>query len=158
MTMHSAAAIAGRLLAIGLSASIVTGCFDLERKSTTTAPTGSTSLAALLGNWSSSSMLPSAQSCSNFQWSVTEQTGTSASGTFSGTCPGGLVLAGSATGTLLGSTVSWTASGNATAPGLPACAFTLTGNAFLENDTVRVPYTGQTCLGPVSGEEVFKRR
>ena len=138
-------------------ATFAAGCFNLERKSTITAPTDAQSLAALLGNWTSSSVLPSADSCTDFSWQVTEQTGSSASGTFQGTCPGGLALTGTAQGTLLGSTVTWTASGNATAPGLPTCAFTLNGTALLEGSTIRVPYSGQTCLGPVQGEEVFTR-
>jgi hypothetical protein len=138
-------------------AAFAAGCFNLERKSTITAPTDPQSLAALLGNWTSSSVLPSADSCTDFSWQVTEQTGNSASGTFQGTCPGGLALTGTAQGTLLGSTVTWTASGNATAPGLPTCAFTLSGTALLEGSTIRVPYSGQTCLGPVQGEEVFTK-
>ncbi len=134
------------------------GCFSVDHKSTLTAPSDPQTLAALLGSWTSSAMLPSADTCTNFSWEVTEQTGNSAAGTFSGTCPGGLRLTGTARGTLLGSTVTWTANGNATASGLPACAFTLNGTAYLEATTIRVPYTGQTCLGPVQGEEVFRRK
>ena len=137
---------------------LAAGCFSLEHKSTVTAPTDAQSLAALLGSWTSSPVLPSADTCTDFSWEVTEQTGNSAAGVFSGTCPGGLRLTGTARGTLLGSTVTWTADGNATASGLPACAFTLNGTAYLEGSTIRVPYTGQTCLGPVKGEEVFRRK
>ena len=136
---------------------VTSGCFSLERTTTVTAPTDAASLAALLGNWTSATGLPSVQSCTDFSWNVTEQSSNSASGTFSATCPGGLTLAGTAQGTLLGSTVSWTASGNATKSGLPSCAFTLNGTAHLDGDTIRVPYTGTTCLGPVQGEEVLRR-
>lgn len=139
-------------------AALTSGCLSLERKSTVTAPSDAQGLAALLGSWTSSPVLPSADTCTNFSWEVTEQTGNTAAGTFRGTCPGGLTLAGTAQGTLLGSTVTWTATGNATATGLPSCAFTLNGTAYLESTTIRVPYTGQTCLGPVKGEEVFHRK
>jgi len=146
-------------LAIAAALAIVsTGCFEFTRQSTLTAPSDLQSLSILLGTWSSASVLPSAESCTDFQWNVTEQSGSSASGTFRATCPGGLTLAGTAQGTMLGSTVSWTANGNATAPGLPSCAFTLTGTAHIEGSTIRVPYTGQTCLGAVKGEEVLQKR
>jgi len=137
---------------------VAAGCFSIDHKSTVTAPSDPQTLTALLGSWTSSPVLPSADTCTNFSWEVTEQTGNSAAGTFSGTCPGGLRLTGTARGTLLGSTVTWTANGNATAAGLPSCAFTLDGTAYLEATTIRVPYTGQTCLGPVQGEEVFHRK
>jgi len=143
-------------LALALAV-LASGCFSLEHKGSVTAPTDPQTLAALLGNWTSSPVLPSADTCTNFSWEVTEQTANSATGTFGGTCPGGLTLTGTARGTLLGSTVTWTANGNATASGLPSCAFTLNGTAYLEAATIRVPYTGQTCLGPVQGEEVFRR-
>ncbi len=147
---------------VGLAAATVlalgaAGCIGIEHKTTVTGPSNATDLGALLGSWTSSSVMPSPQSCSNFQWSVTDQQGTSASGTFSATCPGGLTLAGTAQGTLLGNTVSWTANGNATAPGLPSCAFTLTGTAVINGNQITVPYTGQTCLGAVQGEETLNR-
>lgn len=144
-------------LALALAV-VAAGCFSVDHKSTVTAPSDPQTLAALLGSWTSSPVLPSADSCTDFSWEVTEQTGNSAAGTFSGACPGGLRLTGTARGTLLGSTVTWTANGNATASGLPSCAFTLNGTAYLEATTIRVPYTGQTCLGPVQGEEVFRRK
>jgi hypothetical protein len=44
-------------------------------------------------------------------------------------------------------------------PGIPSCPFTLTGNGAIEDNgnTLRMPFTGQTCLGPVSGTEVMRR-
>ena len=146
-------------LTIALAMAVLaSGCFSLERKSTVTAPSDAQGLAALLGSWTSSPVMPSVDTCTDFSWEVTEQTGNSAAGIFGGTCPGGLRLTGTARGTLLVSTVTWTADGTATASGLPACAFTLNGTAYLEGSTIRVPYTGQTCLGPVKGEEVFHRK
>lgn len=133
------------------------GCLELERKSTLAGPTQLTDLRSLLGTWSSASVVPSPESCTDFTWEVTEQSGNTASGNFSATCPGGLKVAGTARGTMLGSTISWTATGAATAAGLPSCAISLTGTAYLETDRIRVPYSGQTCLGAVKGEEILRR-
>jgi len=146
------ALVAAAVLAAGASA-----CLGVEHKTTVTAPSTASGLGALLGTWTSASVVPSAQSCSNFQWAVTEQQGSTASGTFSATCPGNLTLSGNAQGTMLGNTVTWTATGNATAPGMPSCAFTLNGTAVIDGSQIHVPYTGQTCLGPVQGEEVMNR-
>ena len=133
------------------------GCLDFEHKSSLAGPTQISDLKSLLGTWSSASVLPSVDSCTDFKWEVTEQSGNTASGNFSATCPGGLKVAGRASGTQLGAVISWTATGSATAPNLPSCAISLTGNAYLEVDRIRVPYSGQTCLGAVKGEEVLKR-
>lgn len=133
------------------------GCLELERKSTLAGPTQLTDLRSLLGTWSSASVVPSPESCTDFTWEVTEHSGNTASGNFSATCPGGLKVAGTARGTMLGSTISWTATGAATAAGLPSCAISLTGTAYLETDRIRVPYSGQTCLGAVKGEEILRR-
>lgn len=144
------------LLLAGLTMLLSAGCLDFERKSSL-APS-STGASALVGNWTSSNIIPSPTTCTDFKWDVTEQTGVSASGNFSATCAGSLKLTGSARGTLAGSTVSWSANGTAQAADLPSCAITLTGTAELTTDSIRVPYTGQTCLGPVSGVENLKRR
>ena len=143
---------------LALAAAIAAaGCLEFTHQESLTSPTSMSDLKSLLGTWSSSPVLPSAESCSNFRWEVTEQSGNSASGKFSATGPGGLKGSGTARGTQLGSVISWTATGSATAPGLPSCAISLTGNAYLETTQVRVPYTGTTCLGTVKGEEVLKR-
>jgi hypothetical protein len=141
-------------VAVALAA---TGCFGFEHKSTVTAPTGS-GVAALLGNWTSSNIIPSASACTDFKWNVTEQTGNSASGSFSATCANDLKLTGTAQGTLSGSLVNWTAQGTATAAGLASCGITLSGTAELGADSIRVPYAGETCLGHVSGVEVLRKR
>jgi hypothetical protein len=134
----------------------VSGCIGFERKSTL-GPTA-TGISALLGNWSSSNLIPAASSCSDFKWSVTDQTSTSASGSFSATCAGDLRVSGTARGQLSGSTITWNAEGNASAPGLTSCAISLTGTAELQTDSIRVPYSGDTCLGKVSGVETLRRR
>jgi len=142
------------LIAVCLVAS--SACFGYER--TSTLGPSSTGIAALLGSWTSSNVVLSASSCSDFKWDVTQQTGNTASGTFSATCAGALKVAGNANGTLSGSTVTWDAQATASVPGLPSCAISLTGTAELGVDSIRVPYSGDTCLGKVSGVENLKKR
>lgn len=132
------------------------GCFGYERKSNLTGPTA-TGIGALLGSWSSSSVIPSPSTCTDFKWNVTEQTSTTAKGSFSATCASELRLNGVAEGTLNGSSIAWSASGTASAPGLPSCGISLTGTAELGVDSVRVPYSGDTCLGKVNGVEILRR-
>ena len=116
-------------------------------------------MGALMGNWvSASSVIPSSSTCSDFTWNATEQTGTTAKGSFSATCAGALKVAGTAQGTLSGSVVAWTANGTATAPALPSCGITLAGTAELGANSIRVPYSGDTCLGKVSGVEILNKR
>lgn len=131
-------------------------CLGFERKSTVTGPSAS-GLSTLMGNWSSSNIIPAPGTCTDFKWNVAEQTGTSAKGSFSATCAGDLKLQGTAQGTLSGSVINWSAQGTGTAPGLPSCDISLTGTAELALDSVRVPYSGNTCLGKVNGVEVLKR-
>jgi hypothetical protein len=144
-----------RALALSIVAASATACFEFEHKSAL-GPTA-TGIGALSGNWSSSNLIPSPSTCTDFQWNVTDQTTTSAGGSFSATCAGDLKLSGSARGVLSGSTITWTAQGNATAPGLTSCTISLTGTAEIDVDTVRVPYSGDTCLGKVSGVETLRR-
>ena len=147
-------------LQLGLCAALAavsTACIGFERKSTVTGPSAG-GLGTLMGNWSSSSLVPSPASCTDFKWNVTEQTGATAKGSFSATCAGDLRLSGTAQGTLQsGSTINWSAEGLASGPGLPSCAITLAGTAEIGVDSVRVPYSGSTCLGPVSGTEILRR-
>jgi hypothetical protein len=141
--------------AVSMMAALSTACLEFEHKSTL-GPT-TTGIGALSGSWSSTNIIPSPSTCSNFQWNVTDQTATSAGGSFSATCAGDLKLTGTARGVLSGSVITWTAQGNATAPGLTSCAITLTGSAELTTDSIRVPYSGDTCLGKVTGVEDLKR-
>ena len=62
--------------------------------------------------------VPSPGICTDFKWNVTEQTDDVAKGSFSATCAGNLKLTGTAEASLSGSTIAWSAQGNATAPGL----------------------------------------
>ena len=134
---------------------------------TPAAPTpaaGSTAQPAMTGLWSSAaaaSLLPTPSSCGNFQYQITSQTATTVNGTFSATCGGGLTVTGSGSGVLnaAGTVIAVTASGVGTAPGIPTCAFTLSGDGTIEDNgnTLRLPFTGTTCLGPVSGTEVLRK-
>lgn len=147
------------VLAIALSGTVAAGaCVGYENKTTVAGPTGTT-VTSLMGNWvSASSVIPSASTCADFKWNATEQTASGAKGSFSASCAGDLKVAGTAEGTLSGSVVTWSAAGNATAPGLPSCAITLSGTAELGTNSIRVPYKGDTCLGKVSGVEVLDRK
>jgi hypothetical protein len=134
------------------------GCAGFEHTSTTSSPSP-TGVAALMGNWASaSSVIPSASTCSDFKWNATEQTATTAKGSFSATCAGDLKVAGTAQGTLSGSVISWSADGTATAASLVSCPISLTGTAELGANSIRVPYSGDTCLGKVSGVEILNKK
>lgn len=147
---------ASLITALSLAAGLTTGCIGFERKSSL-GPSGS-GAAALLGNWTSGSLIPQPGQCSDFKWDVSEQTGSSAAGSFSATCAGDLKINGTAQGTLSGSVITWTAQANASVPGMPTCAISLAGTAELLVDSIRVPYSGTTCLGPVSGIETLRKR
>jgi hypothetical protein len=142
---------------VWIGAAVASGCIGYERRSTVS-PTV-TGTAALLGRWSSSSVsaLPTPSTCTNFRWNVTEQTGNTASGTFTATCAGNLEVNGTAHATLSGNNVTWNAAAAASVPDLPSCPITLNGTAELGVDSIRVPYSGDTCLGKVSGVEVLKK-
>lgn len=133
------------------------GCFDFEHKSTLTGPSNN-SVSGLLGNWTSSNLIPAPGTCTDFKWNATELTSTSAKGSFSATCAGDLKLQGTAEGTLSGNVITWKAQGNASAPGLPSCDITLTGTAEILVDSIRIPYSGDTCLGKVNGIESLRKR
>jgi hypothetical protein len=135
------------------------GCVGYENKTVTTGPS-STGVAALMGNWASASasVIPAPSTCTDFKWNPTEQTATSAKGSFSATCAGDLKVTGTATGTLTGTTITWAANANAATPATPTCAIMLAGTAELGVDSIRIPYGGTTCLGPVSGVEILNRK
>ena len=143
-------------LAMSLVALSAAGCFDFEH--TSSLGPSATGISALLGNWTSSNLIPSQSTCTDFKWNVTQQTNVTAAGSFSATCANDLKLTGTASGALNGSTIEWSAQGNATAPGLTSCTITLAGTAELTLDSIRVPYSGDTCLGKVSGVENLKRK
>jgi hypothetical protein len=91
-------------------------CFGYERGKSPTSPSAAGS-GSLMGNWTSSSLIPTPSTCADFKWNVTEQTATAARGSFSATCANDLKLTGTAQGSLSGSTIDWSAQGVANAPG-----------------------------------------
>ena len=148
-----------RAVALLTAALASSACFDFG---TRTSPSPTTS-QVLGGSWTTVQSLPGVtgslqDSCVDFRWAVTEFTGTSGAGTFRATCLGNVQVSGSARGTLSGTTVNWSATATGTVPGLPPCAISLTGTATLEsNNRIRIPYSGTTCFGPVSGTEIIGR-
>jgi hypothetical protein len=133
------------------------GCIGFERESTLLGPDAVGS-NALMGAWSSTNIIPTPNACTDFKWNVSEQTNTSAKGSFSATCAGELKITGTAQGAFTSAgAISWSAQGNATAPGLTTCGIALSGTAELTTDSIRIPYSGTTCLGAVSGVENLRR-
>ena len=144
------------LVVLSIGAASAAGCVGVERQSGLPGPSA-IGVSALMGNWTSASIIPSPGACGNFKWNASEQTATTAKGTFSATCAGDLNFTGAAEGTLNGSVINWKANGNATGPGITACAISLTGTAELGTSSIRIPYQGTTCLGAVSGTETLRR-
>ena len=138
----------------------LSGCVGYSNKTSMTAPGPSSTVAALMGNWASASasVIPAPSTCTDFKWNPTEQTSTSAKGSFSASCAGDLKVSGTASGTLSGNTISWGANANAATPSQPTCQVLLAGTAELGVDSIRIPYAGTTCLGPVSGVEILNKK
>lgn len=106
-------------------------------------PNAPTPLATLVTDtWRSafgSPRLPTASDCTEIEWTVTQQHGSTYTGEFSATCAAGVQL-----------------DGTATLPGAASCAFTLTGTVRLKDEATRVDYSGNTCLGSISGTELLE--
>jgi hypothetical protein len=152
------------LACVTAAALVLVGCVGFEHTSNITTPTSATTSDALMGTWqsvqdASSGIIPNPNTCTNFGWTPSSQTATSATGAFTATC-NGVVYTGIASGTLSGTNVAWNATGMATGSGLPQspCTITLTGTAQLAANSITVPYTGTTCAGPVSGTQVLYKK
>jgi len=157
-----------------LAAACVAGACGFEHKAGVLAPTdtsaSSTSAtqnvtASMVGTWSSQTTLaptlPDPKSCGNFLWTVTGQTATSINGTFSLACGEGVIVSGTASGTLMNSTtVNLTATGTGSMPGIPSCPFSINsvGTITDNNTALTIPYSGTTCLGPMHGTETLRKR
>lgn len=147
------------LAVFALVASVSAGCFEFSRSaSSITAPGSSVlSVSTLAGTYRSINSIPSPDSCTNFAWSVTEKTANSARGNFSASCQNNtLAVAGTAQGTQTGNNIVFQVNATATSAGV-ACAISISGTAVVETNQVRVPYTGTSCFGNVSGTEILKR-
>jgi hypothetical protein len=138
----------------------LTGKKDKDSETTTspTSPSGSTSMDAFAGTWSSSTASTPASGCGNVKYTVTPTTATSAAVSFTATCASNITVNGSGAGTLSGSTIDWSASG-LVAQGGVNCPFTFTNSkAALGTDgQIAVNYNGNVCGIPVSGTEMVKK-
>ena len=145
------------VIVLSLASAAASACAGFEHKSSLTEPTAAGN-NSLLGSWTSSQLIPTPSTCTDFKWTVSEQTGNSAKGSFSASCPGDLKFTGTAQGVMTSPTaITWSADANATAPGLTSCALKLTGSATIGVDSIIIPYSGDTCLGKVSGIETLKK-
>ncbi len=160
------------LLALALGASTLgtVGCIEHTREvllpagpsevPSPAAPAPAAGGGALTGLWASQGVegIPASWDCSAFQWNITSQTPTSIAGTFSAVCSGVLTVSGNASGQLIGNDVPFEVTGGAALGGVNICPFSLRGTGHIEgNDAIRIPYTGDTCFGPVHGEETLRR-
>jgi len=161
------------LLALLAATSMLSGACAVDSKSellvpTTPAPTAPSiptiptipaPSGSLGGIWVSEGVtVPAPGSCNNFQWQVTSATSTSLAGTFSATCGGNITVTGNASGRLEGTSVPLAVAGTATYAGAISCDFSLTGTGtIVNNNTITIPYSGTTCLGPVSGTQTLSR-
>ena len=139
-------------LALALSGS---SCLDMFKNSPTS-PSAVTA-SAFGGSWASVAASTVAQTCTSFQWAVTDVSLAGVSGTWSAVCYGTVQVSGTAAGTLDGDKLNWTATGTGTAPNAGSCPVALAGSATLEGNQIRVPYSGTTCLGPVAGTEILRK-
>lgn len=140
-----------------LSAVIASGCANLFN-SGQESPTTPTSTGLSTGQWSSIATATSTTACTDFKWTITEISGASARGTFTAKCLGNMQVAGTAHGTLTVDTVSWAAEATGTTPQLQTCPISLTGTAQFDGTQIRIPYSGTTCLGPISGAEILRKK
>jgi hypothetical protein len=128
---------------------------------TTTTNTNTTGASSLVGTWASAvPAVPTATSCTDFNFVIATQTATNIFGTFPATCGGGLTINGNLSGLInsASNTVVVTATGVVNQP-VPNCSFTLNGTGTLIDGgyTLTIPFTGTTCAGPVSGTEVLHK-
>lgn len=149
------------------------GC-SFERGGTSALPTsptgGSPQASPLKGRWTASttSGLASATqgasaadlghlNCTQIVWTANDQQddGT-VSGLFTAVCSNGMQLAGSATGTVNGSSATITGSGNGQLNGT-GCSFSISSNGTIEGEQIRFPYVANTCLGTYSGTTFMAR-
>ncbi len=145
------------LTALLVAALAGAGCNLIKDSTQSTAPSA-TGPEALSGTWASVSSTTTLQdTCTDFKWLVTDVKDNTGSGSFSATCFGDMIVTGTASGMLSGSTLSWTVTAIGTSPSAPNCPISLNGTAEFDNNQIRVPFSGTTCLGPVSGTEILRK-
>ncbi|SRR5216684_3858465 len=148
-----------------LACAMATGCDLLSKKDQAASPTSPTSpttptttVDAFAGTWASITASTPPTGCGNLKYTVTPTTASSANVTFAGTCAGNINVTGSGAGTLVGSTINWSANGLVGQGGVN-CPFTFTNSkATMDaSNQVVVNYTGTVCGIPVSGTETVKK-
>jgi hypothetical protein len=131
-------------------------CGDLLGIRSQTGP--SLAIDGLTGSWASvasATSLPN--TCTDFKWTISDVSSSSASGTFTATC-GIVAVAGTAGATTgSGSTINWTVDATGTTSSGIECPIALSGTAVLETAQIRITYSGTTCAGPVTGTEILRR-
>jgi hypothetical protein len=124
-----------------------------------TIPSGSG--GSLTGTWASEVPLelPASWACGSFQWNVTSQTDDSIAGDFYAVCAGVVTVTAAGSGQRHNETdFSLQVSGTAVLQDVILCPFAITGTGHLEDaDTLNIHYSGETCLGPVQGDETLRR-
>ena len=152
-----------KLLAATLAAAVVgAGCnpeslLSSVTKPSTTSTSSQTGVQALSGTWSSVAPATVANTCTSFKWNVTDITGDTGSGSFTAQCFNNMTINGTASGKMSGDTINWTATAVGTSPSIDSCPISLSGTATMDNNQIRVPFTGTTCLGNVSGTEILRK-
>jgi hypothetical protein len=154
--MNRTSSVFMTLVALSIGAG---GC-AIQHSADTMAPSSaSSSTPWFVGTWKSSVVsAPAGSTCGNFEWRVTNQADGIISGIFFAQCGGSLAVSGSAWGQPNGATIPITATAGGTGPGIVACDVSFASTAVADGDTIRVPYSGKTCLGPISGTEVLRRQ
>jgi len=139
-----------------LAAVLGAACSNLLHGGTSPTPTSPTQITT--GQWTSvSSTTTLTNICTDFHWAITEVSGANVSGAFEAKCDGNMTVIGTAKGTVSGTTVTWTAEATGTTPTSGTCPVSLSGTATFDGTQIRIPYTGTTCLGPVSGTEILRK-
>ena len=140
-----------------LAAMLCAGCLDFLTSNT--APSSVTaSTQTMTGSWASvSSATALTNTCTDFHWTITALSGATGSGAFTAKCLGNLPVTGMAQGTLSDTTVTWSATAVGTTSAGLSCPISLTGTASFDGTQFRIPFTGTTCLGPVSGTEILRK-
>ncbi len=145
-----------RLLATAFVAALLSaGCFEFMSTSKATGPSG---VQTLNGSWTSVSTNTTLHdTCTNFQWTMTDSSATEATGTFTATCFENMQVSGTIHAQLVDSTINWTATAVGVSPEFPSCPISLSGTAQFEGEYIRITYTGTTCMGTLSGSELLRR-
>ncbi len=161
-------------LALPILVALFAACAGFEQETTLLVPTntgpastpepvaGGSPNGPLVGVWASDAgfTIPDVSTCGEFQWQVSSQSDSALNGSFSATCGGNLTISGTAHGTMAGpQQLHVSVDGAAVVGGFAACSFSVSGTGVIvDSNTLTIPYSGTTCLGPVRGTETLRRR